>query len=467
MMRLNDDFYSKLYQLAVPLTIQFLFTSSFSLIDSIMVASLGEKAIAAVGIAGQFDFMLGMILAGVLSGPNIFMAQYFGKRDFDSIKKLAALTVYCGLVISFIYFIVLTFSTPYVFMPFTDDEQLVKMTASFVSIVSYGYIASAVTTAFAMSLKSIGAVKGILYMTTLSLLLNTVLNYALIYGNFGFAPMGVDGAAVATLISKLLLMLLTVVYVYTKKKEVAVPLLRRVSVDRALVGKVFTVTLPIIIHETLWGLGTTMYMMAFGMLGASAIAIIQVSRVIGNFVTVGIQGFAQAASVMIGEQIGLHHREGAQLYAERFTRIGIAVAAVIGLALFAAAPQVIRLFQISEHLHGQAVTVLRIMSCMLVFSSLNNIWIVGVFRSGGDTRYSMKLVLASTWLIGLPLAFVGAIMKWPIEIVYAMYATEEISKALFGYFRYRSRGWQHDLVSEMKTKTTGHSPNYRASSDIT
>ncbi|WP_054023807.1 MATE family efflux transporter [Bacillus sp. FJAT-28004] len=449
MMRLNDEFYSKLYRLAVPLTIQFLFSSSFFLIDSIMVAGLGVEAIAAVGIAGQFEFMLGMILAGVLSGPAVFIAQYYGKRDYDSIQKLAALTVYCGLAISFIYFIVLTFSSPHVFMPFTDDKELVEMTSSFVSIVSYGYIASAVTSAFAMNLKSIGVVKVIVYVTTLSLLLNTVLNYALIYGHFGFAPMGVDGAAIATLISKLLQMVLTIVYVYTKRREVAVPLLRRVPVDRALVGKVFTVTLPIIIHETLWGLGTTMYMMAFGLLGATAIAIIQVSKVIGNFVMAGVQGFALAASVMIGEQIGLRHRERAQLYAERFTRIGIAAGIAIGLALFAAAPQAVRLFQISEYLHEQAVSVVRIMACMLIFNFLNNIWIVGVFRSGGDTRYSMKLVLGSTWLIGLPLAFIGAgIMKWPIEIVYALYAAEEISKAFIGYFRYRSRRWQHDLVSE-------------------
>lgn len=454
MMRPNDDFYSKLYRLAVPLTIQFLFSSTFLLIDSIMVAGLGEEAIATVGIAGQFEFLLGMILAGVLSGPSVFIAQYYGKRDYGSIRKLSALTVYCGLGISFIYFILLTFSSPYVFMPFTDDKELVNATSSFVSIISYGYIASAITSAFAMNLKSIGVVKVIVYVTTLSLLLNTVLNYALIYGHFGFAPMGVDGAAVATLIAKLLQMLLTVVYVYTKKKEVAVPLFRQVAIGRALIGKVFTVTLPIIIHETLWGLGTTMYMVAFGMLGASAIAIIQVSKVIGNFVMAGVQGFAQAASVMIGEQIGIREREWAQRYAKRFTRIGIAAGVAIGLALFVAAPQAVRLFQISEDSYEQAVFIVRMMSCVLVFNFLNNIWIVGVFRSGGDTRYSMKLVLGSTWLIGLPLAFIGAgIMKWPIEVVYALYATEEISKALIGYFRYRSRRWQHDLVNETDEET--------------
>ncbi|RED66281.1 MATE family efflux transporter [Cohnella lupini] len=444
----NDEFISQLYRLSVPLTLQFLFTSSFSLLDTVMVADLGELQIAAAGIAGQLEFLLVMILAGALSGPAVFMAQYYGKRDYVSIKKLAALNVFSGFAISFIFYIVLTLSSPYVFWPFTQDDQLLEMTASFVSIVSFGFIASAVTTAFTMSLKSIGVVKAVMYMTVLSLLLNTVLNYALIYGHFGFEPMGVNGAAVATLISKLLLLILTVAYVYAMKREVSVSFLKRFPYDRVLFGRVYRVTKPIIIHESLWGLGTTMYIVAFGMMGAASIAIIQVSKVIGNFVLAGVLGFAQSASVMIGEQIGLRNKEQAQKYAERFTRIGVAAAVLIGLALFVAAPQVVGLFHIGEQLRGQAVNIVRIMSCVLTCSFLNNIWIVGVFRSGGDTHYSMKLVLGSTWLIGIPLAFIGAgIMKWPIEVVYGLFATEEISKTLFGYFRYRSRHWQHDLVS--------------------
>ncbi|REE92932.1 putative MATE family efflux protein [Paenibacillus taihuensis] len=443
----RNEFNSKLLQLSVPLTLQFLFASSFMLIDSMMVAGLGEESIAAVGIAGQFEFLLGMILAGVLSGPSVFISQYYGERDYDSIKKLAALTVFSGLAISIVFVILLTFGSPFIFAPFTGDQQLLNMTATFVSIMSCGYVASAVTTAYVMSLKSIGVVKVIMYLTILSLCLNTFLNYVLIYGHLGFAAMGVYGAAAATMISKLLLLSTTIVYVYVWKKEVAVSLKILPRIDRELIRSVFRITKPIIIHESLWGLGTTMYMVAFGMSGAAAIALIQISKVIGNFVSAAISGFAQSASVMIGEQIGLQNREQAQNYAERFTRIGCILAIVIGAALFISAPLVVRFFHISEQLHGQAIWILRIMSCVLICNFLNNIWIVGVFRSGGDTQYSMKLVLSSTWLVGIPLAFFGAgIMKWPIEVVYGLYATEEISKAIIGLWRYKSQRWQHNLI---------------------
>ncbi|MGG4094699.1 MATE family efflux transporter [Paenibacillus lautus] len=333
-MQQSNVFYRKLLQLALPLTLQFMFTSSFLLIDSMMVAGLGEMSIGAVGIAGQFDMMLGLILAGVLSGPAIFITQYFGQNDYRAINRLAGLSLYCGLAIGILFFIIITVGSHYLLIPFSQNKELLKMTSSFIAIVSYGYIASAVTTVFAMSLKSIGDVKAVMYMTTLCLLLNTLLNYLLIYGNFGFPELGIHGAAIATLIGKLLLMFLIMVYVYTKRKEVAVPIRKPESVERALTVKVFKVTLPIFVHETLWGLGTLGYMIAFGMLGSSALAVIQISKVVSIFVFAAVAGFAQAAAVMIGEQIGRFEREQTHLYARRFTQIGIFLAVVIGTLLF-------------------------------------------------------------------------------------------------------------------------------------
>jgi len=443
----HSAFYRRLAQLAFPLTLQFMFSSSFVLIDTLMVAGLGDKEVAALGIAGQFDMMLGLILAGVLSGPSIFMMQYYGQRDYDTIKRLAGLCLYAGLAIGIIFFMALTLGSPYLFMPFSRDAELLALTSSFVAIVSYGYIASAISTAFAMNLKSIGDVKAVMYMTTFCLLLNTLLNYPLIYGHFGFPALGIEGAAIATLIGKLLLMLLIVAYVYMKRQEVAVPIQKPVIVGRTLAKKVFKLTIPIIAHETLWGLGTAIYMIAFGMLGATALAVIQVSKVVSIFVFAAVAGFAQAAGVMIGEQIGRRRRELAQTFARRFTRIGILLAAVIGAVLFMVAPHIVGLFQFDAPLDRQAATIIRIFSCLMIFIFVNNIWIVGVFRSGGDTRYSMKLVLSSTWLVGLPVTFIGAgILKWPIEWVYALYLTEEVIKTMIGYFRYRSRRWQHELV---------------------
>ena len=446
-MEQNKNFYRQLLQLAFPLTLQFIFTSSFLLVDTMMVAGLGDKEVAALGIAGQFDMMLGLILAGVLSGPSIFMMQFYGQKDYRTINGLAGLCLYCGLAIGIVFFIVLTLGSPYMFMLFSRDMELLNLTSSFVSIVSYGYIASAVSTAFAMSLKSIGDVKAVMMMTTSCLLLNTLLNYPLIYGHFGFPALGIQGAAIATLIGKLLLMILIVVYVYTKRKEVAVFFRRPVRVDRTLTKKVFKLTVPIIAHETLWGLGTAVYMIAFGMLGATALAVIQISKVISTFVFAAVAGFAQAAGVMIGEQIGRRQRELAQLFAKRFTRIGILLAVIIGILLFVMAPKIVSLFQLDDPLYGQAVTIIRIFSCLMAFIFVNNIWIVGVFRSGGDTRYSMKIVLGSTWLIGLPITFLGAgALKWPLEMVYTLYLTEEVVKSILGYIRYRSLRWQHTLV---------------------
>lgn len=450
----HDSFYRKLVQLAFPLTLQFMFTSSFVLIDTLMVAGLGDKEVAALGIAGQFDMMLGLILAGVLSGPSIFMMQYYGQRDYKTINGLASFSLYAGLAIGILFFIALTLGSPYLFMPFSRDTELLRLTSSFVAIVSCGYIASAVSTAFAMSLKSIGDVKAVMYMTTSCLLLNTLLNYPLIYGHFGFPALGIQGAAIATLIGKLLLMMLIVAYVYTKRREVAVSIRKPVKISRSLIRQVYQLTAPIFAHETLWGLGEAIYMAAFGLLGATALAVIQISKVVSVFVFAAVAGFAQAAGVMIGEQIGRCQRELAQIFARRFTWIGIILAIGTGTLLFILAPQIVVLFQFDARLNGQAVNILRIFSCLMPFIFVNNIWIVGVFRSGGDTRYSMKLVLGSTWLVGLPITFVGAgVLKWPIEWVYGLYLTEEVLKTILGYFRYKSLRWQHNLVDTHKSQS--------------
>lgn len=444
---IQDDFSHNLFRLAIPLTLQFLFTSSFSMVDAIMVAGLGEKAIAAVGIAGQFEFLLGMILAGVMSGPAIFMSQYYGVRDYDQIRKMTGITVLAGLGISLLYFGMISLASTELIGLFTVDPELIDMTDSFISIVSLGYIISTVASAFAISLKSIGVVKEIMWITVSSLLLNTLLNYILIHGHFGFPEMGLEGAAIATLISKVLVLGLTLLFVYGGQRTLAVSFAELFRYERSQLKKVFHVSLPVIIHETFWSLGMTMYLVAFGYLGTSALAIVQISKVVGNFVNAGVFGFSHSASVMIGEQIGKRQPKRAQDYARRFTKIGIISATITGSLLFLAAPVVIDWFQISPDLHEQAVQVFRLMAVVLVFNFLNNIWIVGVFRSGGDTRFSMKQVLTSTWLVGIPLTFIGAVwLKWPLEIVYLLYATEEISKAVIGYFRYKSGRWQHYLL---------------------
>lgn len=318
-------------------------------------------------------------------------------------------------------------------------------------MIVFVFLINSIKDAFSNSLGSIGKVKLTLIVGVMGMFVNILLDYALIYGKLGFPVYGIVGAALITLISSMLSAVILLGYVYWNKYYFNVTLKEVLSIRWDFARKIYITTLPLLFHEGMWSVGNMLYAVAFGHLGVAALATYQLALTFNRYFMMGIFGFAYAARVMIGEKLSQVESGEYLIYARKFTRIALYSGVVVGALILLLNPYIVHLFpNISIEVRTSFRHVMVIQAVVMIMFFLNNLWIVGMFRAGGDNLYTMKLVLVTTLLIALPLVFVGVyVFHLPVEIVYMLFVFEEVAKAGFGYFRYRSNKWARNLVRNM------------------
>lgn len=223
------------------------------------------------------------------------------------------------------------------------------------------------------------------------------------------------------------------------------------SFDLCFVQKIYKKTIPLMMHEGIWSVGNMLYAVAFGHMGVAALSSYQMASTFRGYFMMGVHGFAYAARVMIGKKLSQESPEQAILYAKKITKVCIVSALILSGIILIASPFIVKLFyNLSPEVKKIFYHLLLIQSVVLLANFMNNIWIVGVFRTGGDNLFTMKMIAITTWGIGVPLVFLGAdIFSWPVEAVYVCFSLEEVTKAVVGYFRFRSNKWANNLVKDM------------------
>lgn len=446
----DRDFYQKMISLAVPITVQNLISTSLNMVDTVMIGRLGEANIAAVGLGNQFFFLLSLLLFGINSGSSIFFAQFWGKQDIKNIRKVLGLALLFGGSASVLFSLGAFFVPRLIFRLFTADPLVIELGSQYLRIVGLSYLFTAVSFSFSFASRSIGQVNLPMIVSAVSLGTNTVLNYLLIFGHFGFPQMGVAGAALATVIARLVEVFLLLFIIYRHNGVLASRLMEMFQVSSDFVRHYLQTTLPVILNEGFWSLGMTMYSAAYARIGTEAIAAVQISNTVQSIFMVIFFGLAHACAVMVGNEIGANHRQRAIDYAKKYSLLGPVLGVVIGLALFVFSPAVLSLFKVSEAVFLSAKRILAIMSLLVGIRVFNIILIVGILRSGGDTRFSMYLEIGSVWLIGVPLVFLGAlVLHLPVYWVVALASLEEVVKAAIGIPRVISQKWVRNLVSHV------------------
>jgi putative MATE family efflux protein len=436
--------------LVLPSILQMLIGNSFSLINTLMVGSLGDSAVAVMAAAGQISFILSMILSAIF-GITAFITQFYGKLDLANVKKAFGLMLISSIAITFIVFtLVSCFKAPILSL-FIKESAAVAYGVQYLSVIVFVFLINSIKDVYGNALGSIGKVKLTLVVGIIAMTVNVLLDYVLIYGKFGFPRYGIVGAAWATLASSVMSTILLLGFVYWKKYYVNVTLKEICSFNWPFVKKVYATTLPLMFHEGMWSIGNMLYAVAFGHIGVAALATYQLANTFNGYFMMGIFGFAYAAKVMIGQKLSQDDPSEAIIYARKFTRLALYSAIIASLVILLLSPYLIRLFpNLSSEVQSSFRHVMIIQALVMVMFFLNNLWIVGMFRAGGDNLYTMNLILVTTWLIALPLVFAGTyLFHWPVEWVYLMFTLEEVSKAVFGFFRYRSNKWARNLVHSM------------------
>lgn len=449
MLESRKEFLQRLSRLALPIMLQNLLASSVSFIDTIMIGMVGETALAAVGLANQMFFLITLFFFGVSSGAAIFVAQYWGAQDTKSMHRVMGIALVISLIGAAISSVI-SLAFPHVIMSiFTDDPMVIARGTEYLVVVGVSYMFTAVVMIYSTSLRSTGDARTPLYISLFSMSLNVVLNYMLILGKFGLPRLEVRGAALATVIARGVELILLLTIIHVRKSPVAASLGNMLSFDRRLVKRYLATCTPVILNEMFWSLGMTAYKIAYSRMGIEVIASVNVSEAIQNLFFVALMGISNASAIMIGNRIGENRLAIANLYAKRLLSIGFFAGAVLGLSLALFAPWLPRPFNLSVPVARMTTLSLITLGSLVPIKAFNMVLVVGVLRSGGDTRFSMFAELSGVWLIGVPCAFIGAlVIGMPIHLLYLFVGLEEAFKFIVGMLRIRSGKWMNRLTEE-------------------
>lgn len=445
----TKSFYHKMLTLAVPIAIQSLITSSLQMVDSLMVGQLGVTSIAAVGVGNKITSILILILQGFGSGAAIFASQYWGRKDRDGIRRIFFLTVNIVTIFSLLFTAMILLFTNQVIHIFTSDERVVETSASFLRIISINYLFTALTVVFSTILKSMGEVKLPLYISILAIGMNTIINYLLIFGNFGFKEMGVEGAGLATLIARITQSILLFLLV-KKALSLSFKTLKWHDVfDKVLMKNYFTITIPSILNHAAWTLGDTSYFWVYSQMGTDELAAVTMIDPLLFFFMALFIGLSDASQVMVGNSLGANLKEQAFDYAKRFVKLTLALSVIAGIGIVLVTPTFLSIYNISATVAAIAKSVLMVYAFLVIGKMVNMVNNIGVLRAGGDTKFVLYLDMAGVWLIGLPLAAAGAfLLHLPVFAVFALANSHEFARAVMGLKRTNSRKWIRKIVSD-------------------
>ena len=447
----NKKFYKTLITLCIPIIIQNLLSNLINMVDTIMVGGLGEISVASIGIANQYFFLYNMALSGIIGGASLFIAQFYGKNDKLNIRKITGLSVISALMIGITFMIVALFSPKFIIYFFSKDLDVIKVATNYFSIIGFCYLIIAISNVFSMGSRSIRNPKLGMICSTISLFINIILNYVFIFGKLGMPALGASGAAIATVIARIIELILLVSYIYFIKDDYE---LRFTFKDIKLINKdllkaYISKTTPTFLNDTLWAFGTVLYAVAYSKAGTSAIAASQIASSTGNFFIVTAVCVAIGSSIMIGNELGADNIKKAIHYSKKFAILVTLVGAIFGLLLIISIPGLIKLFSVSDQLMPDIKKIFVIMGILMALKTFNTFIIIGVLRSGGDTKYALFLEMGCMWIVSLPLTFFFFFKGLPIYILVGLTYTEEVVKFIFGVPRAISKKWAQNLVKNI------------------
>lgn len=444
----GDYFWKKLITLTIPIIVQILVSTFLNLIDNLMVGQLGDASIAGVALGNQVFFVLSVFVFGITGGRGIFIAQYWGRRDLAAIHRVQGLCLVFSVVLTTLFAALCIGAPHWVIGLYSRDSRVIELGGAYLRIAAMGYLPMALTQVYSTTLRSTEQVKTPMFISVLALGINTLLNYLLIFGHMGLPALGVRGAAAATVIARVVECGLLLGIVYGRKMHAAAALSAMARQNREFYPLFFRTAVPVLLHEGLYALGTTLYSVVYARMGTEALAAVEIGVTMEKLAGILAWGMAEACAIMVGNCIGAGENDAAYIYSKRFLWLSLALGAVGGLAVLGIRGPVLGLYRVSNTVRMISMHIFVIIALALPFRAFDFTMVVGVFRSGGDTRYNLFLEAGSIWLLGLPVAVAaGLVLKWNIIWVYgAVACVEEIFRVSLGIIRFVGKKWIHNLV---------------------
>lgn len=455
-LRREPGFYRHTWMLALPIILQNLVTTSLGFVDTFMVGLLGQAELSAVTAANTPIFLVQIIIFGLLSGLAVLVSQYWGKHDTEAINRCMGISLYTGVSLAALIALALFLAPRQVMALVTDNALLIQLGAPYLRIVGFSYVFNTASSVYVGVQRSTENPSMGLTVFTVSMVLNTFLNYVLIFGKFGAPALGITGAALATLTARAVEFAITFGYALRDRR---IPLLPAALLHpgTAFVGDFLKYSTPVLVNDSLWGLGTTLITAVIGHMAISE-EMLAAYAIMGNiekFSTVACYGISGASAVIVGKRIG----EGAsreKVYEVSWCMLllTVMIGLVVSLSLAVLLPTVfIPWLYPMFHLEGLSLEIAATMCVVFIIMMPTKAFditnISGVLRAGGDVRVSAVIDVGSVWLVALPITVLSALVfEAPVALVCLGIQAEGLSKVPLGIWRLRSRKWINDVTRE-------------------
>ena len=455
----NENFYRIYAKLALPLVLQQFLNVLLNLADNLMIGKLGESSIASVGFANKYYMVFNITLFGAFSGGSIFLAQFYGKKDYEILKKIFGFMMVLAIFFFSIFTVVGYFFPEWVIGIFSNDQEVIRIGASYLKIIAVSFPMTAISLAVIMSIRSMGKTLEPLIISFAAVLINVILNYILINGKLGFPVMGVRGSALATTIARTIEVSLYIFLIWKNGYYLKGKLRSYFGLSKEILASVLKISMPVLLTEIIWVCGTAALTVAYAKAGTNQAASVQIGEILLNFSTVVFMGIANAASIIIGQAIGAGRPKEAMLMAKKIMKIAFVFSFISAVFLELIAAPVLVFYSLKPEVMQMTIMVIRVLGVAVFFKMLNWTILIGILRAGGDTKVAFLLDTVLLVFYAVPVAFLGTVVwKLPIYQVVALANCEEIVKFFLGFWRYHSKKWMHDLTNITKSgkdKKTG------------
>ena len=418
----RKNHWKRALSILLPVTVQHIISYGLNIVDTLMIGRVGTDELAAVGAANQIYGVFVMVCFGLLSGGGVYIAQFWGVRDIKSIRHTFG--IICKNIVLFGLAVTLfvQWKSAALIGLFVREAHVISLGVDYIRIASLSYVMTALSFSMGFSSRCTQRLRWPTTINAVALLTNTVLNYALIYGKWGFPVMGVKGAALSTLIARSFEFCAMLTYIYRSQDHpLAARLSELQSYSKTFRNQVYRTGAPIVLADGSYGVAAAIFLSGFGLISSVAVAAYQVVHILGEFSQSVFYGLGNASAVLLGEKLGRGDRSGADRDAKGFLAFGLGLT-VLMPALFVSALTI----------PGRALTYL---------------FIFGILRSGGDTKYIMAVDVGWTWLFGIPAMLIGVLfLDFSLWQAVLMRYLSECFKAVQFYWRYRSKRWQNVLT---------------------
>ena len=440
----------KLIKIATPIAIQGIVSATLSMVDNIMVGFLGETELAAVGVGSQLFMVHYLVLFGILSGSATFMAQFYGTKDMANIRKVIGFDFTLLAVLGAVIFLLVNCFTDGILSLYTEDAAVKALAAQYVRINSLSFLLLAVSSPLEMAFKATQQVRIPMIISYVIFFTNIAINYVLIFGKLGFPKMGVAGAAIGTLSSRIIEVLMNSYFAFRTGNEFCGKVRSYFGWDRELVRRIIKNATPTTINEFFWSFGQTMYVAAFSRISTTAYAAYQAANSIFNIFNFAAFSIGDAALILVGEKLGEGDMEYTWKLSRHFIKASILAGLVIGAITILLSQPLSDIFKLTDAGKMYTRYILIVFGATMAADLFNGLQIAGILRAGGDTKFAMISESLCIWLIAVPLAFTASLV-WhlPVHLALLVTRTEMIIRGAILAKRYLSKKWMNTVITDL------------------